>query len=62
LFSSPDTRVIKSRRIRWAWSKELIGKLRDTYTIFVETSEGKRQLERPRRRWKNNVRVWTEFV
>ena len=30
---------------------------RDTYLVLVGKHEGRRQLERPRRRWKNNIKT-----
>jgi cell wall assembly regulator SMI1 len=35
----------------------LMGELRDSYKILVGKPEGKRPLGRPRRRWKDNVRM-----
>jgi hypothetical protein len=47
LYSSPDIiRQIKSRRMRWAGHVARMGEERKT--------EGKRPLERPRRRWDQN--------
>jgi hypothetical protein len=50
LHSSPNIiRVMKSRRLRWA------GK--GAYRAVVEKSEGRRPLERTRRRWENNIKI-----
>jgi hypothetical protein len=35
----------------------LTGDLKGSYGILVERSERKRPLERPRRRWENNIKV-----
>jgi hypothetical protein len=34
----------------------------DVYRVLVEKSEGKRPLERPRRRWEDNVRMDVQEV
>jgi hypothetical protein len=34
-----------------------MGQMRNTYNIVVGKPEGKRPLERPRRRWKDNIRI-----
>jgi hypothetical protein len=34
-----------------------MGEERKVYKVLVENSEGKRSLERPRRRWENGIRV-----
>jgi hypothetical protein len=53
LYSSPNTvRVIKSRRMRWAGHVARMGEGRG-----VGKPEGKKPLERPRRRWVDNVRM-----
>jgi len=58
LYSSPNTvRVIKSRRIRWAGHVARMGEERGVYRVLVEKPEGKRPLERPRRRWVDNIRM-----
>jgi hypothetical protein len=48
--------MIKSRRIRWAghvtWMVE-----KNAYRILVWTSEKKRPLGRPRRRWRGNIEM-----
>jgi len=33
------------------------GRKRDTYSVLVGKTEGTRPLGRPRRRWKNNIKV-----
>jgi len=55
LYSSPDiVRVIKSRRMRWAGHVARMGEERGVYRFLVGKPEGKRLLERPRRRWMDN--------
>jgi hypothetical protein len=49
LYASPNIgRVIKSRRMKWDGHVKRIGEMRNAY---------KRPLERPRRRWEDNVRM-----
>jgi hypothetical protein len=51
LYSSPNIiRAIKSRRLRWAWHVARMGEQRSAYRVLVVKPEGKRPLERPRRR------------
>jgi hypothetical protein len=50
-------RVIKSRRMRWAGYVARVGKQRCVYRVLVGKSEGKRPMGRPRRRWKDNIRM-----
>jgi len=50
-------RVIKSRRMRWAGHVARMGEERGAYRVLVRKPEGKRPLERPRRRWVDNVRM-----
>ena len=49
-------RVIKSRRMRWAGHVACMGR-RGVYRVLVRTPEGKRPLERPRRRWEDNIKI-----
>jgi hypothetical protein len=49
--------MIKSRRMRWAEHVARIGKKRNAYRILVGKSEDNRPLERPRRRWVNNIKI-----
>jgi len=52
LYCSPNiVRVIKSRRMRWAGHVARMGERRGAYRVLVGRPEGKRPLERPRRRW-----------
>jgi hypothetical protein len=48
-------RMIKSRRMRWAGHVARMGEKRPAYRILVGYPEGKRPLERPRRRWEDNI-------
>jgi len=58
LYSSPNiVRVIKSRRMRWAGHVARMGEERGVYRVLLEKPEGRRLLERPRRRWVDNIRM-----
>jgi hypothetical protein len=58
LYSSPNiVRVIKSRRMRWAGHVACRGEGRGVYRVLVGRLEGKRPLERPRRRWEDNIKM-----
>jgi hypothetical protein len=58
LYSSPNiVRVIKSRRMRWAGHVACMGEGRGVYRGLVGRPEGKRPLGRPRRRWKDNIKM-----
>jgi hypothetical protein len=58
LYSSPDIiRQIKSRRMRWAGHVARMGEGRNVYRVLVGKPEGKRPLGRPRRRWKDGIKM-----
>jgi hypothetical protein len=58
LCSSPDiVRQIKSRRMRWAGHVARMGEGRNVYRVLVGKPEGKRTLERPRRRWEDGIKM-----
>ena len=58
LYSSPNiVRVIKSRRMRWAGHVARMGEERGVYRVLVVKPEGRRPLERRRRRWADNIRM-----
>jgi hypothetical protein len=58
LYSSPNiVRVIKSRRMRWAGHVARMGDGRGVYRILVGRTESRRPLERPRRRWEDNIKM-----
>jgi hypothetical protein len=58
LYSSPNIiRIIKSRRMRWAGHVAQMGEKSNVYWILVGKPEGKRPLERPRRRWIDNIKM-----
>jgi hypothetical protein len=52
LYPSPDIiRQIKSKRMRWVGHVARVGEGRRVCTVLVGKPEGKRRLERSRRRW-----------
>ena len=58
LYSLPNiVRVVKSRRMRWAWHVARMGEGRGVHRVIVGKHEGKRPLGRPRRRWEDNMKV-----
>ena len=50
-------RVVKSRRLRWAGHVARMGEDRAVQRVLVGTPEGKRPFGRPRRRWKDNIKM-----
>jgi hypothetical protein len=72
LYSSPSiTRIIKSRRMRWAGHVARMGEKRKMYRLLVGKPGEKRTLGRPRRRYwitlkcileRYNGLVWTGLV
>jgi hypothetical protein len=58
LYFSPNIiKIIRSRRMRWAWHVARMGEKLNAYRIFVGKPEGKRTLGRPRRRWVGNIKM-----
>jgi hypothetical protein len=58
LYFSPNIiRQTKSRRMRWAAHVTRMGEERNVYRVLVGKLEGKRPLERPRRRWEDGIRM-----
>ena len=58
LYSLPNiVWVIKSRRMRWAGHVARMGEGRVVHRVLVGKPEGKRPLERPRRRWEDNIKT-----
>jgi hypothetical protein len=59
LYSSPNiVRVIKSRRMRRAGHVARMREGRSVYRVLVGRPEGKKPLERPRRRWEDNIKMY----
>jgi hypothetical protein len=57
-FSSPDIiRQIKSRGMRWAGHVARMGEGRKVYRVLMRKLEGKRPLERQRRRWEDGIKM-----
>jgi hypothetical protein len=58
LYASPNViRVIKLRRIRAAQNAARVGEMRNAYKILVGKPDGTRPRKRPRRGWKDNIRM-----
>ena len=58
LYRSPNTvRVIKSRRLRRAGHVARMEEDKNAFKILTGTPTRKRPLERPRRRWEENIGV-----
>jgi len=58
LYSLPNiVRVVKSRRMRWAWHVARMGEGTVVHGVLVGKPEGKRPLERPRCRWEDNIKM-----
>jgi hypothetical protein len=58
LYSSPDIiRQVKSRRMRWLGHVARMGEEIKVYKVLVGKPEGKIPLERPRRRWEDDIRM-----
>jgi hypothetical protein len=55
LYSSPN--IIRQRRMRWAGNVARMREERDVYRVLMGKPEGKRSLERPRRRWEDGIRM-----
>jgi len=49
--------VVKSRRMRWAGNVAPMGEGRGLHRVLVGKPEGKRPMGRPRRRWKDNIKL-----
>jgi hypothetical protein len=57
MYSSPNIFLLnKSRRI-WAGNVARMGKKRGLYRVLVERPKEKIPLDRPRRRWKGNIKM-----
>ena len=57
-YSLPNIeRVVKSRRMRWAWHVARMGEGRGVHRVLVGKPEGKRPLGRPKRRWEDNIKM-----
>jgi len=57
LYSSLNiVRVTISRRIRWAGHVARSGERRGVYRVLAGKPEGKTPLDRPRRRWEDNIK------
>jgi hypothetical protein len=56
-YTPPQILLGKSRRMRWAGHVARMGEERNVYRILMGKPEGKRPLERPRRRCEDGIRM-----
>ena len=54
--------MIKSRRLRWVGHEARIEEGRSAFKILTGRPAGKRPLEKPRRRWDDNIRMYLEEI
>ena len=54
--------LIKSRRRGWWGYVSRMAHRRGPYRIFVGRPEGKRRCVRPRRRWEDNIKIYSQVV
>jgi hypothetical protein len=57
LYSSPNIRQIKSKRMRWAGHVAHMGEERNVCKVLVGKPEGRRPLRRPRCRQEDEIRM-----
>jgi hypothetical protein len=57
IFGPSIIRIIKSRRMRWAGHVARMEEKGNVYRLLVGKPEGKRPLERPRRKWIDNIKM-----
>jgi hypothetical protein len=58
LYTLPSiVRMVKSRRMRWAEHVARMGEDRGVHSVLVGKPEGKKPLERPSRRWEDNIKM-----
>jgi hypothetical protein len=58
LYSSPSIiRMIMARWLKWARNVARMRRKKNAYRLLVGKPKGKKPLERPRRRWMDNIRM-----
>jgi hypothetical protein len=63
IYSSPSiTGIIKFRKMRWAGHVARMEEKRTECMLLEGKPEGKRLLERPRRRWMNKIKMGLEEI
>ena len=58
----PSDELLKSRRMRWEGHVARMEKGRSAYKTLTVKLTGKRPLERPMRRWEDNIRIDLEEI
>jgi len=55
-------KILLGWRMRWEGHVSRIGEMRDAYKIVVGKPERNRLLGRPRRRWRDNIRIYVRDI
>jgi hypothetical protein len=55
---SPNLRMTKSRKMRWAGHAAPRGEIRNSYKSLVGKPDGKKPFERPKRGWEDNIKIY----
>ena len=62
LYSAPDVMRVTKSRIWWMKHMARIRDTRDAYRVLTGKPEGSRPFERPRHRWKDNIKMEFQVV
>ena len=63
VYRSPNiVRVIKYRRLRWAWHVARMEESRSAFKMLTGKPTGKSPLGRPRRKWEDNIKMDLEEI
>jgi hypothetical protein len=63
LYTSPSIiRIIRVKEDEMGRASSTNGEKKNTYTILLGKPEGKRPLERPRRKWVDNIKIYLREI
>lgn len=57
MYSSPNIRIIKSRRMKWTANVARTGAKRLAYRLYMGERQERRLLGRPKHGWVNNIKL-----
>jgi hypothetical protein len=62
IYSPPNIRMIKLRRMGWIRHVAYMNDTRNAYKVLVRKHVGKRPLETSRHRWEDNIKTGVKYV